>query len=76
LTETAKSGGTINMKFDVVVGNPPYQVDSVGGSTSSAPIYHVFMDMAYSLSDKVMLITPRASCLMLAIRQDLERKKC
>lgn len=58
LTEIAKHGGALGMRFDVVVGNPPYQEDSVGGSTSSAPIYHLFMDGAYSVSDKVLLITP------------------
>lgn len=46
------------MRFDVVVGNPPYQEDSIGGSTSSAPIYHHFMDRAYNVSDKVLLVTP------------------
>lgn len=58
LTEIAKNGGNLNMKFDVVVGNPPYQEDSVGGSTSNAPIYNLFMDSAYSISDKALLITP------------------
>jgi hypothetical protein len=58
LTETAKNGGDLGMKFDAVVGNPPYQEESVGGSTSNSPIYHMFMDSAYSISDKVLLITP------------------
>ena len=58
LAETAKNGGAFDMKFDVVVGNPPYQEDSIGGSTSNAPIYHLFMDSAYSISDKVLLVTP------------------
>ncbi len=46
------------MKFDVVVGNPPYQEDSVGESTSNAPVYNYFMDMAYNLAEKAILITP------------------
>ena len=58
LTEMAKNGGTLEMKFDAVVGNPPYQDDAVGGSTSNAPIYNLFMDSAYATSDKVVLITP------------------
>jgi superfamily II DNA or RNA helicase len=58
LTETVKSGGDLDMKFDAVVGNPPYQEDAVGESTSNAPIYHLFMDSAYSMADKVVLITP------------------
>jgi len=58
LTEAAKNGEKLKMKFDVVVGNPPYQDDAVGGSTSNAPIYNLFMDSAYEISDKVLLITP------------------
>ena len=44
------------MKFDIIVGNPPYQMRKEG--TSDNPIYHLFMDIAYKLSDKVSLITP------------------
>jgi hypothetical protein len=44
------------MKFNVIVGNPPYQMKKEG--TSDNPIYHLFMDIAYKLSDKVVLITP------------------
>ncbi|KRL14619.1 Eco57I restriction-modification methylase domain-containing protein [Schleiferilactobacillus perolens] len=47
-----------NMKFDVVVGNPPYQEEERGGSLSKKPIYNLFMDMAYQLADKAVLITP------------------
>lgn len=45
-----------DMKFDVIVGNPPYQDRRTG--TSDNPIYHLFMDLSYKLSDKVVLITP------------------
>lgn len=44
------------MKFDAVVGNPPYQLSSE--NTSDKPIYNVFMDGAFSISDKVSFITP------------------
>ncbi len=44
------------MKFNVIVGNPPYQDRKEG--TSDNPIYHLFMDMAYHLSEKVVLVTP------------------
>jgi superfamily II DNA or RNA helicase len=53
-----EGGGDLGMRFDVVVGNPPYQRDTIGDSTSSSPIYHLFVDRAYSVSDKVILITP------------------
>jgi hypothetical protein len=44
------------MKFNVIVGNPPYQDRREG--TSDNPIYHLFMDIAYQLSEKVVLVTP------------------
>ena len=45
-----------NMKFTAVVGNPPYQVQTK--DTSDSPIYHLFIDESYKLSDKVALIHP------------------
>lgn len=48
--------GDKKMKFDYVIGNPPYQEDLK--NTSDRPIYNNFMDAAYKLADKVELITP------------------
>lgn len=47
-----------NMKFDVVIGNPPYQSQAKGESSRDEPIYHSFMNLSYKLSDLVILITP------------------
>lgn len=58
LTEIAKSGGGLEMKFDAVVGNPPYQDESVGGSTSNDPIYNHFYDLADQVSSQYCLISP------------------
>jgi hypothetical protein len=58
LTETAKNGGNLNMKFDAVVGNPPYQDVSVGGSTSNDPIYNYFYDLAEKTSPLYCLVSP------------------
>ncbi len=44
--------------FNYIIGNPPYQEEYEGTSTGKNSIYHYFMDASYSLSDKVMLITP------------------
>lgn len=45
-----------NVKFDAIVGNPPYQEETAG--TSDNQIYYFFMEDAYNLSDLVCLITP------------------
>lgn len=48
------------MKFDVIVGNPPYQQKDEGVNKNSAsPIYNRFMDVAKSLNPKyISLIMP------------------
>ena len=45
-------------KFDVVIGNPPYQEESTGESTQTPPIYHMFMEEAYKIASRVSFITP------------------
>ena len=44
------------MRFNAVVGNPPYQEE--GLNTRKAPLYHLFYDAASRLSNYVTLITP------------------
>lgn len=46
------------MKFDYVIGNPPYQEETDSDSTRMPPVYNVFMDEAYKIGSKVELITP------------------
>lgn len=46
------------MKFDFVIGNPPYQEETDSESTRKPPVYNLFMDGAFSISDHVELITP------------------
>ena len=52
------SKGERQMKFDVVIGNPPYQEKAQGTSTKDMPIYHKFIDSAFEISEKACLITP------------------
>jgi hypothetical protein len=48
-----------NMKFDVAIGNSPYQKNDGGGTGSSAvPIYNKFVEKCLEISDNVLLITP------------------
>lgn len=44
------------MNFNAVVGNPPYQ--EATKDTSDKPVYHLFMDASFNISDKVTFITP------------------
>jgi hypothetical protein len=48
----------MSKKFDVVIGNPPYQEEAQGGGTRDTPVYHQFMDAAYEIGRKAVLITP------------------
>lgn len=48
----------MSKKFDVVIGNPPYQEEAQGGGTRDTPVYHLFMDAAYEVGKKAVLITP------------------
>ena len=52
----------MDMKFDVIVGNPPYQLGASGGESAGGfamPIYQKFVDQAISLAPKyVAMITP------------------
>ena len=43
------------MKFDFIVGNPPYQAEQNG---RALPVYGTFMDATYTLANVVELITP------------------